>query len=90
MLEAMSCGALVVGSNTLPVLEVITDGINGLMVDFFKPDQLAATLDRVLAKPRDFDQMRQKARETVVAKYDMTSCLRQKLAWLSGLMNARR
>jgi hypothetical protein len=41
-------------------------------------------------KPREFDQMREKARQTVVAKYDMTACLRQKLAWLSGLMNARR
>ena len=90
MLEAMSCGALVVASNTPPVQEVITDGINGLMVDFFKPDQLAAALDRVLAKPSEFDQMREKARQTVVAKYDMTACLRQKLAWLSGLMNARR
>jgi len=90
MLEAMACGALIVGSNTPPVEEVITDGINGLMVDFFKPDQLAATLDRVLAAPREYDQMRQKARETVVAKYDMTSCLRQKLAWLSGLLNRRR
>ena len=90
MLEAMACGALVVGSDTLPVQEVITDGINGLMVDFFKPDQLAATLDRVLAAPKDYDQMKEKARESIVAKYDMTSCLKHKLAWLSGLMNARR
>ncbi len=90
MLEAMACGALVVASNTPPVQEVITDGINGLMVDFFKPDELAATLDRVLAAPTNYDQMREKARETVVAKYDMTSCLKHKLAWLSGLMNARR
>ena len=90
MLEAMACGALVVASNTPPVQEVITDGINGLMVDFFKPDELAATLDRVLAAPTNYDQMREKARETVVAKYDMTSCLKQKLAWLSGLMNARK
>ena len=90
MLEAMACGALVVASNTPPVQEVITDGINGLMVDFFKPDELAATLDRVLAAPSNYDQMREKARETVVAKYDMTSCLKHKLAWLSGLMNARK
>jgi glycosyltransferase involved in cell wall biosynthesis len=90
MLEAMSCGALVVGSNTPPVQEVITDGINGLLVDFFKPDQLAATLDGVLAKPREYDPLREKARQTVVAKYDLTSCLKQKFAWLSGLMNARR
>ena len=90
MLEAMACGALVVASNTPPAQEVITDGINGLMVDFFKPDELAATLDRVLAAPTNYDQMREKARETVVAKYDMTSCLKHKLAWLSGLMNARK
>lgn len=90
LLEAMACGALVVGSDTAPVQEVITNGINGLLVDFFRPDQLAATLDRVLAKPRDFDLIREKARQTVVAQYDVVSCLRQKVAWLSGLMNAAR
>jgi glycosyltransferase involved in cell wall biosynthesis len=90
MLEAMSSGALVVASNTAPVQEVVTHGINGLLVDFFKPDQIAATLDRVLAQPRDFDHIREKARATVVAKYDLASCLRVKLAWLSGLMNRPR
>jgi len=90
MLEAMSCGALVVASNTAPVQEVITHGINGQLVDFFKPDLLAAALDRVLEKPRDFDQMREKARATVVAKYELSSCLRLKLGWLSSLMNLRR
>lgn len=90
LLEAMACGALVVGSDTAPVQEVITNGINGLLVDFFRPDQLAATLDRVLAKPRDFDLIREKARQTVAAQYDVVSCLRQKMAWLSGLMNAAK
>ena len=90
MLEAMSCGALVVASNTEPVQEVITDGINGLMVDFFNPDQIAATLDRVLAQPKQFEHIKEKARATVVAKYDLSACLKHKLAWLSSLMNARR
>jgi glycosyltransferase involved in cell wall biosynthesis len=89
MLEAMACGALVVASDTAPVREVITNGINGVLVDFFKPDQLAAMLARALEKPRDFDQIREKARATVVAQYDLPSCLRLKLGWLSGLMNAR-
>ena len=89
MLEAMSCGALVVASNTAPVREVITDGINGVLVDFFKPDQLAAALDRVLAQPKQFDHLREKARATVLAKYDMPSCLRHKLAWLSSLLERR-
>ncbi len=90
LLEAMACGAVVVGSDTAPVQEVITNGINGLLVDFFRPDLLAATLERVLARPREYDLIREKARQTVIAQYDVVSCLRQKLAWLSGLMNAAR
>jgi glycosyltransferase involved in cell wall biosynthesis len=86
MLEAMSCEGLVVASDTAPVQEVITNGINGLLVDFFKPDQLADTLNDVLERPRDFDQIRKKARETVLAKYDLGSCLQQRLAWLSSLI----
>ncbi len=90
LLEAMSCGAVVVASDTAPVREVITDKINGLLVDFFKPDQLAAALDRVLAQPKQYHHLREKARATVVAKYDMASCLRHKLAWLSALLENRR
>jgi glycosyltransferase involved in cell wall biosynthesis len=89
MLEAMSCEGLVVGSDTAPVQEVITNGINGLLVDFFKPDQLAQTLNNVLDRPADFAPMRKKARETVLAKYDLNSCLQQRLAWLSGLLAQR-
>ena len=86
MLEAMSCEGLVVASDTAPVQEVITNGINGLLVDFFKPDQLAQTLNNVLDRPADFTQIRKKARETVLAKYDLGSCLQQRLAWLSSLI----
>jgi len=86
MLEAMACEGLVVGSDTAPVQEVITNGINGLLVDFFRPDQLAQTLHNVLERPADFTQIRKKARETILAKYDLGSCLKQRLAWLSSLI----
>ena len=46
MLEAMSAGCLVVASSTAPVTEVIRDGENGLLVDFFKQEEIA---ERVVA-----------------------------------------
>ena len=66
----MSLGALVIGSDTAPVREVITDGHNGLLVDFFKPAQLADRVCDVLDDPAAFHQLRQSARQTVMDRYD--------------------
>lgn len=41
MLEAMSTGCLLVASRTAPAEEVIRDGDNGLLVDFFSPVEIA-------------------------------------------------
>ena len=41
MMDAMSCGAVVLGSATSPVKEMIRDGENGLLADFFKPEEFA-------------------------------------------------
>lgn len=70
MLEAMSLGALVIGSATAPVEEVIEHGRNGLLVDFFNPQQLADTVSQVLERPGHYQPLRQAARHTVVSRYD--------------------
>jgi glycosyltransferase involved in cell wall biosynthesis len=76
MLEAMSAGALVVGSRTPPVEEVITDGINGRLVDFFDVGAWSAALIEALADPRRFVPLREAARRTIIERYDLTTqCL---------------
>jgi glycosyltransferase involved in cell wall biosynthesis len=69
LLEAMAAGCLVVGSRTPPVEEVIEDGRNGLLVDFFSPEAIAARVDEALSSPHE--ALRASARHTVVARYDL-------------------
>jgi glycosyltransferase involved in cell wall biosynthesis len=75
LLEAMSAGCLVIGSDTAPVREVI-DGENGVLVPFFDIPQLADRVVEALSQPRWFAKMRKAARDTVVRRYDFrTVCL---------------
>lgn len=69
--EAMAAGCLVVGSRTAPVEEVIGDGREGLLVDFFDRAGLADRVCEVLAQPRAFDALRTAARLRAVADYDL-------------------
>lgn len=71
MLEAMSAGALVVGSKTGPVEELIQDGVNGKLVDFFDVDGWAEMLIEALAAPEKFTAIREAARRSIVEGYDL-------------------
>lgn len=71
VLEAMSAGALVVGSRTPPVEEVITDGVNGRLVDFLDTSAIAEALIDALARPDDQMTLRQAARAHIVENYDL-------------------
>lgn len=76
LLEAMSAGALIVASRTPPVEEVIKDGINGCLVDFFDVEGLARVLVSTLSQPEKFAPLRTAARKTIVDGYDLRShCL---------------
>jgi glycosyltransferase involved in cell wall biosynthesis len=74
--EALSVGALVVGSSTTPVKEFIKHGENGLLVDFFNYEEISSTVIDCLANPKKYDKLRKAARESIVKNYDLkTVCL---------------
>ena len=85
-IEAMSAGALIVGSDTPPVKEFITHGHNGLLVDFFNYEQIANTVIEALARPEQYLTIKAQARKTIVDQYDLKRiCLPQQLALVEGL-----
>jgi glycosyltransferase involved in cell wall biosynthesis len=71
MLEAMSAGCLVVGSRTPPVEEVLRHQDNGLLVDFFDTEAIAASVVDALANPDAYRLQRQRARQTIIDQYDL-------------------
>ena len=91
MIEAMSAGCAVVASDTEPVREVVRDGENGLLVNFFDTGALADRICDVLARPDDFAGVRTNARRTAVERYAVSKLvpLRTRLleAVAGGLMH---
>jgi glycosyltransferase involved in cell wall biosynthesis len=79
LLEALSAGASVVASRTPPVQEVIEDGLNGRLVDFFDVSGWSAALTAALADPSQDQPIRKAARNTVLERYDLTATCLPKL-----------
>lgn len=83
MLEAMAAGAHVVASATAPVKEVIEDGVNGTLVDFFDIPGWGRALTEALVEPERFAPRRLAARQTVLERYDLQSvCLPRLVAFV--------
>jgi len=87
LLESMSMGVAIVASDTAPVQEVIQNGKNGLLVDFFDVRALAKAVIGLLEQPVLRHQLGAAARKEVVAKYDLkTISLPKQIAWIEGLV----
>jgi glycosyltransferase involved in cell wall biosynthesis len=86
MLEAMAAGCLIIASRTAPVEEVVRDGENGLLVDFFNPQEIAARVIAALAEPRRFADLRVGARKHIVNVLDLKRiCLPAQLRLIEAL-----
>lgn len=91
LMEAMSVGCLIVGSRTAPLEELIRHEENGLLVDFFKPDEIANTIAMALEKRESLNALREAARQTIVDNYDLNAiCLPRQIALLESMMQVAR
>ena len=88
LLEAMAMGCQIVASNTAPVQEVITDGVNGLLVDFFDVEALAARIESALDDQERALGLRNQARMTIVERYALKDLLPQHRAWVESYVHS--
>lgn len=91
LLETMSMQTPIVASDVAPVREVITHGENGLLADFFQPEDIARKVVDVLERPGTYAHLAPNARAHVKAHYDFTKvCLPEHLRQINGLVPAAK
>ncbi len=71
LLNAMSSGAVVLGSDVPPVREVIEPGVNGLIEPLFDVDRLVDATLKVLADPAAYAPLGTEARRTIEERYSL-------------------
>jgi glycosyltransferase involved in cell wall biosynthesis len=79
MMDALACGTTVLASDTAPVREVLVDGQNGLLVDFFDFEKMAEIASKVLDRPEDFKHLGQAGSAMILNRYSLDICLPQML-----------
>jgi glycosyltransferase involved in cell wall biosynthesis len=80
VLEAMACGIPVVATNVGGVSEVVTDGVEGLVVDARNPEALAQALVRLAAEPTLRARMGAAGRDRIERDFTLDSQLEHFLA----------
>ena len=84
-MEALAAGCVFIGSRTPPVEEVIRDGENGFLVDFFAPEKIAAKTIEAVKAGDDLRGMRRLARQSILGRYDLATCLPRQLRLLQDV-----
>ncbi|WP_435186680.1 glycosyltransferase family 4 protein [Halobellus sp. EA9] len=70
LLEPMSCGQPLVGSDIGGISQMIEDGVNGYLVKPGDERTLASAIDKILSDPGLRQSMGQKSREIAVERFD--------------------
>ena len=84
-IEAMSCGCRIIASDTAPVQEVLEDGKEGLMVDFYDIDKMVSLANDIMDHREKYDNLRKNAREKAIKNYNLKTLLPQQLEFLTNV-----
>jgi len=85
LIESMAAGCMIVSSDTEPVREVIKDGKQGLLVDFFDTDQLASRIAEALDMGDKQKPLRRAAREVVLKNYALKDMIQKQARLLKEI-----
>ena len=86
LLEAMSAGCAIVGSDTAPVREAISHDLTGRLVPCLDPDALAREVADLLSDPAARQRLGANARALARDRYDLKRvCLPGQLDWVAKL-----
>jgi glycosyltransferase involved in cell wall biosynthesis len=77
LLNALACGAPVLASDTEPVREVIANGKNGVLTDFFDFERMVLLAQQLLGDADLCLKIRTQAIETVQSRYAFDICMSQ-------------
>lgn len=80
LLEAMATECLILGSDTPPVRDAVTPGVDGILNDFFDVEALADAMIEACRNQEKFRDMRRAARQTVLNRWDRATI--HQPAWL--------
>jgi glycosyltransferase involved in cell wall biosynthesis len=77
--NALACGVTVLASDTPPVRELITDGENGLLADFFDLEAPTVRALEVLNDPVSYRGLGAAGSALIQERYSLQRCLPQML-----------
>jgi glycosyltransferase involved in cell wall biosynthesis len=90
LVEAMGCEALVIGSDTTPLAEVMRHEENGILLPFFDPARMAEAVVDALANPDRYVPLRKAARRTMLEQFDLHAvCLPKQVRLFDAVLEGK-
>ena len=87
-IEAMLCGAIVIGTNIGGISEIITDSQNGFLVPTHNPQAIAEKIKYVLSlSEREREQISKNARQHIIEHFNIQSIMDKMVSQYKNIIN---